>query len=483
MTVPAVTLTEIDGALGVLPQSAGKILAVVGTSSAGTANVPATFGRVADLVAAFGHGIGVEAAAYHILRTGRPVAFCKAADNVDGSATAPVFAPGGIGTSVPSVDVDPLHPYDDYEVVFTAVATGTIGVAGITFRYSLDGGRTQSAVIALDVANTYTIPNSGVVINFAAGTIGAGYGFSFRTTGQKWDGASLTAALTALGNSSIAWDIVEIAGAVVAADLDTLEPIFTGWRGQNRFRMYVAGARVPTIAETESAYLASLTSTFAVKATVYGAVTAGAAEITSGVSGRKYLRPVSFIAGSLEAAVSQEVNTANVNLGALPVTIRDANGNPKHHDEYTSPGLDDARFYTLRTFGDSPQGVYVTRPRIFSASGSDFQLVPHRRVINLAESALAAYFVRRLNQPIRIDTATGFILEEEALEIEAGAVSAMETVLLDAPKASGVQFVLSRTDNILSTSTLTGDARIVPLGYAEYINVSVGFYNPALQAA
>jgi hypothetical protein len=481
MTVPAVTLTEIDGALGVLPPSAGKILAVVGTSSAGAVDTPATFGRVADLVSAFGHGAGVEAAAYHILRTGRPVAFVRSASSVDGTATAVVYAAGGLGTSVASVSVTPVSPVDDYEVVWSAVATGTIGVAGITFRYSLDGGRTMSAVTALGAANTYTIPNSGVVINFAAGTIGAGYSFSFRTTGAKWNGTSLGTALAALGNSAISWEIVEIAGALGSSDVDTLEPIFAGWRAKNRFRLYIAGARIPNIAESEATYLSSLSTAFSAKATVYGAITAGGAEIASGVSGRKYLRQVSVLAGSVEAALSQEQNSASVNLGALPVTIRDDNGNPKHHDEYVSPGLDDARFYTLRTFGDSPQGVYITRPRIFSSDGSDFRLVPHRRVINLAESALAAYFARRLNQPIRVDTATGRILEEEAREIEAGALSAMESVLLDTPKASGVQFTLSRIDNVLSTFTLTGDARVIPLGYAEFINVSVGFTNPALQ--
>jgi hypothetical protein len=101
--------------------------------------------------------------------------------------------------------------------------------------------------------------------------------------------------------------------------------------------------------------------------------------------------------------------------------------------------------------------------------------------MSLAESALAAYFIRRLNAPVQVDPDTGYILEEEALEIEDGAIKAMEAVLLDKPKASGVQFTLSRTDNILSTKTLTGDARIVPLGYTETLNISVGYTNPALQ--
>ena len=72
MTQPQVTITELDGALGVLPPSAGRLTAFVGCSQSGPINVPATFGRVTDLVAAYGLGPLTEAAAYYITVTGRP---------------------------------------------------------------------------------------------------------------------------------------------------------------------------------------------------------------------------------------------------------------------------------------------------------------------------------------------------------------------------------------------------------------------------
>ena len=104
-------------------------------------------------------------------------------------------------------------------------------------------------------------------------------------------------------------------------------------------------------------------------------------------------------------------------------------------------------------------------------------------MLNLTELVLRNYFVRRLNRPIRVNPITGFILEADALEIEGGALAIMRSSLLAAPKASDVQFVLSRTDNILSTKTLTATARVIPLAYPEFINIEVGFYNPALSIA
>jgi hypothetical protein len=189
---------------------------------------------------------------------------------------------------------------------------------------------------------------------------------------------------------------------------------------------------------------------------------------------------VSFSTAAREAFVSQEIDIADVNLGTLEgVSIRDVNGNPDEHDESLNPGLDDLRFGTLRTWDG--EGVYVNRPRLFSPNGSDFQLMPHRRVMNLAMETLRSYFIRRLNRPVLVSSTTGFILESEALEIEAGVMAQLRAQLLAKPKASAVQFTLSRTDNLLSTRTLTGSARVIPLAYPEDVELDVGFYNPALQ--
>jgi hypothetical protein len=480
MTQPAVNLTQLDGALGVLPATAGGLLAVVGNSEKGPLNTPSTFGRAKELFAAFGAGPGVEALALHMMLTGKPGVFVRTAGTTAGAAGA--VAHSGAGTSVVTVNTAGADkPLDDYEVIFAVVTGGTIGVAGITFKYSLDGGRNYSPVTALGVANTYTIPGSGVVLAFAAGTMLAGQTESFRTTAPKWSTAELTTALTALGNSIVTWEILEVVGALDGAAFDAIETVFAGWFLRGKYHAWMGHFRVENAAETQADYKTAFDAIFSTRATTFGAVTAGGCEVTSAISGRKYLRPHSFVTASREAAGSEEVSQADPNLGSLPVAIRDDNGNPKYHDETLNPGLDDSRAYVLRTWDNGPQGIYVNLPRLLSATGSDFKLMPHRRVMNLALGALRNYMIRRLQKPILIDKTTGFILEEEALEIEAGAEAAMSAVLLAKPKASGVQFALSRNDNLAMTSTLTGDARVIPLIYPEAINLNVGFVNPALQ--
>jgi len=478
MSQPNVTITELDGALAVLPPSAGKVYALAGHSTAGPLNTPATFARVKDVIATYGAGPLVEKACHYIERYGRPVVLIRTAASTAGLPGTLVIS-GVVGTSVVTVTG---VPNDDYEAALKVLTGGTIGVAGITYQWSLDGGRTWSPATALGTANTFAFPGAGGLgLAFAAGTLVAGDKVSTRTTAPSPTAAELGTALDALAVSIVDWEIVTPAGPIDGDMFDTLELKLAALAAAGKYRAWIANTRMPNVGETEAQYKTALDAIFSAKATLYGDLCAGACKLTSSVTGRKYKRPISFAVGAREASLSEEVDSADPNLGFLVgVSIRDANGNPDEHDESVNPGLDDSRFTVLRTI-EGLQGVYINRPRIFSPAGSDFQLLPHRRVMNLAHAALRVFFMRRLSKVVLVDATTGFILEEEALEIESGALAVMRATLRTKPKASGVLFALSRTDNLLSTKTMTGDARIIPLAYPEFINLTVGFFNPALQ--
>lgn len=484
MATPAVRISEQDGQLGALPPSFGRPLAIVGTAASGPTNEPALFAGSAGqkaLIETFTAGPLVEAAALAIAR-GAAVCAVRAATSTEGSYPEDDVAEvTGGGTSTVTVD-DTTHPNDDYEVFVIFREGATIGQSGAVYQWSLDGGRTLSQPTALGTANSITLPGTGgIKIDFDAGTVLAGQTIAFRTKAPQWDNTSLGAALDALKTSSINWEICEILGDLDPTAFDVVEGRMAQILALGKDRCWIGHVRVPEAGESESAYRAALETDWASKATVLGGITAGSAEIVSAVSSRAYMRPPVFALGPLLATVSEEVDIAALDVGLLQgVSIRDRNGNPKHHDEHTSPGLDDLRFSTLRTWEEA-QGVYFTNPRLFSPSGSDFEFIQHRRVMNLARSTLRAYFVRRLSKPIRVSRKTGFILEEEAVEIERGATRQLESVLLAKPKASDALCVLSRTDNLLSTKTITVTGKIVPLAYPKFIDVGMSFANPALQ--
>lgn len=589
MSVPAVNITELDGALGVLPPTSGRLLAVVGPAAAGPIDTPASFAKVADIISNFTRGPAPDAAAHEVERFGRPIVLVRtgastlgsyldeveaedgeigaitktgtgssvftdnssdplveadvvvlfvvggtrgvtgivyqisldngasygppqalstavffdvaatgasiaigagtivAGDFISFHLTAPIEASAGEVTwndegsvSVPTID-ETTHPDDDYEVYIEFVHGGTRGTTGITYKWSLDDGRTMSAETALGTATSIIVPESGgVKVDLSAGTIEAGANLSFPTVAPRWNLTELGTALDALKVTQIAWEEVHIVGPIDADAFDLIDTKLSGMATVGKNRWAFGNTRTPVGDESEATYLSSLSSVFSSKASTYLALGAGAQEMTSSISGRKFKRPISFVAAALEASVTEEVNVGDRKIGRLSCSIRDGNGNPKHHDEAANPGLDDARFYTLRTH-EGRAGVYVNLPRLFSPQGSDFELVPHRRVMNITRDALDFYFGDRLNETILVDRRTGFILESEALEIEAGASAILEAVLRAKPKASGYQVTLSRTDVILTTKTLTVQARVIPVGYPRFINLTVGYLNPALQ--
>lgn len=479
MTQPKVEQTEIDGALGVLPPSSGNILVVVGVSSAGTKDTPATFGNAKKLAAAFGAGPLVEAAARHIETTGDPVAVIRTGQTTAG-AYGTIDDDDVDGTSAITTTAD-TAPLDDYEVQVRVVDGGTIGTAGITYQWSLDAGRTWSPVTALGTDTAIAIDDSGVSFDLADGTLVAGDAWSVVTTAPAPNSTELGSALDALKASAITWELAHIACPIDATLFDTIETKFAALQGLGKFRAWIGSVAMPTAAQTEATYLSTLTTTFASKASVLGELCAGAVRLVSSVSGRVYRRPWSFAQASLEASASAEIDVADINRGSVPgASITDSNGNNVEHDESLNPGLDDARFSVARSW-EGYGGVYSNRPRLFSNPGSDFDLMPKRRVMNLARAATSSYLIRRLNQPILVDKTTGFIREEEALEIEAGGRAALAAALGAEPKASAWSFVVARNDNVLSTKTLTVTVRIVPLAYVETIEETIGFENPALR--
>lgn len=480
MTIPAVNLTEIDGALGILPQTSGRPMAIVGCSSTGTAATPATYSRVSDIKAAFGVGPLVEAACHAVEKYGRPVLLCKSASTTAGSYGT-IDVTGVTGTSVATNDTVAL-PYDDADVVIVITTGGTRGTAGIAYKYSLDGGASYSQIQSLGTAQFILISELNSKTLLAAGTLVAGDTIRVRTTAPTSNATDLGTALDALKNTTTAWGICQITCPIDATLQAAVETKFASMYTSGKPKLWIGNARMPNSGESESSYATALSAIFASLSGTYGAICGGACKMTSSVvSGRRYRRPISMVVAARQSAVTEEVNIADVNLGALTgVTIRDSNGNVDQHDEAVNPGLDDLRLITLRTYNEV-QGVYVTRPLMFTAAGSDFDIVPKRLVMNTAEEVLRAFFIRRLNAPVIVDKRTGYILESQALEIEAGATAALRSAIGAKPMASGWTVSISRTDNILSTKTMTVTARIVPLAYPEQINLEFGFSNPVNQ--
>lgn len=584
MSQPRVRITELRNALGVVPPGSGSLPAYVGPADGGPLNTPAVYGRLEDLEADFVGGPLVRWAAYRLARFGGLVAVCRTGATTAGSAGSPVLAADGTasavvrhgsGSSVGSIDAGPTpnaaysvvvrfpiggtigvtgmvyqvsldggatygfatalgtavnltipgaggvqlnlaagtiasNDYytftttaptlassgtlvvdfdgdsvptiavatanDDYEALITFITGGTIGVAGITFQWSLDGGRTLSPVTALGTAAYFIFPNSGGLrVNFAAGDIDAGDELTFTTTQPLFSAAELTAAMDALADSNIDWDGAIICGKLLGATFDALDAAFSAMAADGNGHWGIAHAPIPLPGESVSAYKTRIDAIFSTRSTVWFGLTAAATKTTS--DGRQYRRPLALAVGAYESNVKAHKNLAAIEEGPLGgVAIRDENGNPDEYDETLNGVLDGSRYYVARTW-KRRGGTFVNRPRIFSGPTDDIQLVPQRRVLNIFNRVINSYLEARLSKGIQANPKTGFILEAEAREIEKGALKAARAELMADPMVSGLSFTLSRTDPLVGESSpvVHGSGRIVGLIYPEEFDITTGF--------
>jgi hypothetical protein len=478
MSVPAVNINRLDNQLGVTPPQTGDTMALVGNCSSGPLDTPGLYYRPEDIQSTFGQGPLVEAACYELEWTGRPVVLCRTATTtVGGYGTVDVTDVAG--TSVVTTNAA-TEPYDDFEAYIEIVVGGTIGVAGITYRWSLDGGRTMSAITALGTSTNITLAGN-VRFNLAAGTLLAGDSWKCRTSAPKWNTAQLSAALTALRNSLETFQQCQIVGPVAGdADVVAIQAAAVAFEAVGKEVAFIWNTRVPNIGESETAYKTAMDTAFGASVSKFSIPCAGGCEMQSPISQRQYLRPISMSVAARLVDVRPGQDIAEKSLGPLPgVRIVDAARNPKHHDERLFPGLDDSRFTTLRSWANSP-GAYVNNCRVLSTPGSDYQFGQHLRVINVACDIARRVLELRSSADLIVSSSTGFIVEDEASDIDTAVDHELDELLVKTRNASAAKFILNRSDNLLSTFRLKGKVRVTPLGYVKFFDVDVGFYNPAL---
>src|SRR5262249_36108425 len=148
------------------------------------------------------------------------------------------------------------------------------------------------------------------------------------------------------------------------------------------------------------------------------------------------------------AQIPVEQEPGRVRTGPMNISIVDSNNDLIGHDESIDPGLDDARFVTLFTI-PGLNGAYLANANLMAPAGSDFTLIPFRRVMDLVATITYAQLALELSDDVFVNRSgprAGFIREEDALRIE----NAVNRVLLERVVKPGhavdARVILSRND-------------------------------------
>jgi hypothetical protein len=471
MALPDVRFTIQDGALGLSAETNENVPCLLGVSTLGTAGTIYTFNDKQALVAALGAGPLVEQAALYLDQAGGPVKCVPIASSTAGACGAfthsvgtQTASPTGTGAAV-----------DAYEVIVKVTKAGaSLAANTAAVQYSLDGGDNFSPETAVPVGGVISPAGTGLTITFADGTFVVGDTYTATVTAPSFTLSEAQTAVDGILQKPDTWGWLHLVGipasaAASAAMAAGLQSKMDAAENAYRYAFALFGCT-----DDEAASNAALIAAFASTSCKRVMAAAGYVELVSPISGLTRKRSAVSVIGPRikKAPVGEDLGRVRSgpvgNLASL------------YHDEQATPNLDAARFASLRTIIGT-QGYYVTNGRMMAPAGSDFAFAQYRRVMDLACTVARAALVKYLNDSVRLDSATGFILEAEARAIEADVNGQLEDKLVASGQASSSSVTIKRDANIGSTQTMPVTVRVQPLGYAKFITVDIGFANPALQ--
>lgn len=484
-----ITINDNGGATNIIV-AAPSVIAVAGTSSAGTVGVPVSTRSVSTITSTFGYGPLSELCAV-LIAAGATVIATKLTTDTAGAASAVTFV--GTGTSAITVTGT---PFDTYYVVLKVVTGGTRGTAGITFQISLDAGRTFGPIIALGTATTYAISNTGITLNFAAGNLVAGDVATFGTTEPLAADTDVTDWLTALQASPYAaagWGSMIAHGDRSGADVSVIETGLDTLATEYLFERLIVNARDVDpaakwggAAESEATWEASLLSDFAATSARRVSVCAGYYNMPSGIANSdagtpRYRRPLSWAIACRKVQQPVQVLSSRVKDGTLANIIVNPSSDPTdgftYHDERINPGLDAGRFASAWTRLGQPQGFFVRSENLMSPLGSDFPLLAVGACFDNFCSALVQFLTFNIDDSVRTN-ANGTIYENDAQRLESGALSAVASAMSGQYQPANTSVVIDRSYNVKTNSKVLVSGTFGGLAYVREFDLTVQVQNP-----
>jgi hypothetical protein len=475
MPLPKVTQTISDGGLGLAVPDDSQVHIAIGVASTGTIN-GLSFHRDADKAKAeFQDGPLVDKAVYHLQVAGGSIGMMRINASIAGVASAVTTTRAAPGTSTGTMTVAGA-PHDAYDVKVEITKAGTLGAG--EFKYTLDGGDNYSPAIQIPGAGTYAIPNTNLTLTFGAGAgpifFAVGDLFTFTCTAPGFSSTDVNAALDALRTTfaTARFGFVHLVGAAstpagAATIAATVDVKMTA--EENVFRYLFAIIECPE--DTD----ANIITAFNAFSSTRVGVAAGFCELVA--NGRVMKRNAAWPVVARIAAQDIRRDVAR--------TRQDKEGGPLagvtklYRDEFVTEALDAARFITLRTYAGK-NGFFVTNGRTMAAAGSDFTFLQFRRLMDRACTINYGELFNFLNDDVVRIKPDGTILEIDARSIETKVNAALKADLTSKERVTTTYVVVTRDNNILSTQTLKTKVRIVPKGYAKFIETDIGFANPAI---
>lgn len=506
--IPTVTITVQDGgASAALSVPRSSVQLKIGCAVGGTPNQPYATTNPTNLQTQFVGGPLVEAGGL----------VCQAG-NVCLAVSCPIATPGTAGavqtdatngsTAAVTYTLDSTNgAWDWYYVKVVCVTSGTIGVAGIVLKVSLDAGRNYGSPLPLGTASTLylgqgslaspAVGGTGVQLNFGSGDLKAGDSWSFYTIGPQWDDSGVAAAFAAYFASQYAVAGVgsthvvgPCAGSSDISTIQTAQQTGTNGYVYQRAIVELRDALPPTAwggsGETEAAWMTAL-STFVSGATAPRVdADAGWYNTPSAYANQagglpSYRRPGAWSHAVRRTQIPLQRRAGRVKDGPYANIVVNASADPAdgfiYHDERVTPGLNAARIGSLLTWPKKGLGFFQCQEPLLSAPGSQFTELVIGNVLDAACDIGYAVGVEEVSDDLKTQ-ANGTLDPVDRQQFQNEIQTALNQGMIQTPLASAVTAIVSSTQNVNATGIIPVTISVLPRGYvntvSETINLETG---------
>lgn len=469
-TVPGVTTSVADGQLGAVSPDRTGVAALIGTSTAGTANLVKAFaGNARSLVqSTYGDGTLPDWLINHLIGSGgKETLGVKGTGSTAGSNSA--VAASGSGPTVTLTGT----ATEDADLIIEIVAGGAVATS--TFRFSFDGGNTWKPT--RKTAATVALGN-GVTAAFAVGTYFVAERYTATLTGPRNSVSDMGDAVDALLAYPSRFGAVHLLGH--PADASALATLIAAFEAKiaaaplmAKFPFGILEAP-PVDPDLLVTALASVEAPNTVLcggfAQVYDDADRQIEKVNCAriVASRVMRNPI-----SVEASRNVTDSDLEALTGVRAIFPEGSALSSGYLNSYLAPALNNARVTTLMTH-PGRTGYYTCNTFTLAALGSDLLELPNRRIMNRAREVLFDGAQRYLQGRIRRNKTTGYIEESQATLIDRELERQLRVALVQDGHATGAKVTTNRSDDLASDPTLRMKARVVAVVRGRTVEVEVG---------
>jgi hypothetical protein len=466
MALPDVKNKVLDGAMGVGGAESTGNFAAVGVSAIPSNGVLA-FVDPASVEEKIGDG-PLRDLIVSALSIAKTTVYAIALEGtVPGSVSKVSAGSGNAGSGTVTVTGNPRNEYD---MRVDITAAGALNEAA--FRVTIDESAGKIITVP-DGEGTYEIPDTGLTLRFTPGESGFAEGdtFSFSATEPKATNGEILAAVERILDAKPPIEWIAVPGVSNAALWAALATKAEGAAEIYQYLFFVAQARYMADDETADQW------TMALAGDERGTVASTRLQVCAGwieeadANGQADTRPLIGVYCGRLARRGVHQGPDAVRYGSISAATA-----------LKPDGLNDGHIETLKNAGYVTarkiiglNGIYITSGQMMSETGSDYDLVERRRVMDKACRQIRETQLFYLNDVVKV----GADGSPEGLEMFIAQSESPLRIMKTNGEISDGYVVIPPGQNILSTKTLRTKIRIVPPDRMSYIENEIAYSNPA----